>query len=65
MPDGKPAGVRCVNLDDDYRCKIFGKPERPRICSAFMPDEIICGKSRRDAVTTIAQLEGISAEEFL
>ncbi|MFC0402948.1 YkgJ family cysteine cluster protein [Paraburkholderia rhizosphaerae] len=29
MPDGKPAGVRCVQLGDDLRCAIFGKPERP------------------------------------
>jgi Fe-S-cluster containining protein len=27
MPHGKPAGVRCVQLTNDDRCAIFGKPE--------------------------------------
>lgn len=65
MPNGKPAGVRCVNLDDDMRCRIFGKPERPRICGAFAPDETICGKSRAEAVRIIAGLEGLNADDFL
>jgi len=34
MPDGKPAGVRCVQLADDNRCKIFGQPERPAFAVA-------------------------------
>ena len=25
MPQGKPAGVRCVQLDADERCRLFGK----------------------------------------
>ncbi|HEX2642113.1 MAG TPA: YkgJ family cysteine cluster protein, partial [Thermoanaerobaculia bacterium] len=29
MPDGKPAGVRCVQLTADNLCLIFGLPERP------------------------------------
>ena len=29
MPLGKPAGVRCIQLGDDARCRIFGQPERP------------------------------------
>ena len=29
MPEGKPAGVRCVHLDEQNRCAIFGRPERP------------------------------------
>lgn len=62
MPNGKPAGVRCVNLTDDLRCSIFGQPERPRICSAFQPDPLICGHSRAEAISIIAALEGIDAE---
>lgn len=65
MPNGKPAGVRCVNLDDDLRCKIFGCPERPRICGAFQPDPLICGKSRAEAVKIMADLEGIDAGMFM
>jgi len=29
MPSGKPAGVGCVQLLDNFRCAIFGKLERP------------------------------------
>lgn len=33
MPNGKPAGVRRVQLDDDERCRIFGQPERLPCCA--------------------------------
>src|SRR6185369_11273141 len=39
MPDGKPAGVRCVQLSDDNRCKIYGQPERPEVCNRLRPSE--------------------------
>lgn len=65
MPNGKPAGVRCVNLADDLRCKIFGRPERPRICGAFQPDVTICGHSQQEAVRIIAELEGINFEDAM
>lgn len=64
MPNGKPAGVRCVNLADDLRCKIFGRPERPRICGAFQPDPLICGQSRTEAVRIMAELEELDPEKF-
>ena len=31
MPRGKPAGVRCVQLDDANRCRIFGDAARPGV----------------------------------
>ncbi|GCE31422.1 zinc/iron-chelating domain-containing protein [Dictyobacter alpinus] len=57
MPDGKPAGVRCVNLSNDNRCQIFGKPERPAVCSSFQPDPDICGHSTHEALQLITLLE--------
>ena len=27
MPHGKPAGIPCVQLDEDFGCRLFGKPE--------------------------------------
>lgn len=56
MPNGKPAGVPCVNLVGD-RCGIFGQPDRPAVCSSFpaMPD--ICGSSREEAVELIRIME--------
>jgi Fe-S-cluster containining protein len=57
MPHGKPAGVRCVQLTKDYRCRLFGKPERPRICNELRPSEEMCGRSREDALAHLNFLE--------
>ncbi|CAB3746401.1 hypothetical protein LMG29542_00200 [Paraburkholderia humisilvae] len=57
MPEGKPAGVRCVQLGDDLRCTIFGKPERPACCSGLQPQAEMCGASRADALVWLARLE--------
>lgn len=57
MPDGKPAGVRCIHLEKDYRCALFGKPERPKVCIDFQAEEIICGNSGEEALKIISKLE--------
>ncbi|MHC1778520.1 MAG: YkgJ family cysteine cluster protein [Lentimicrobium sp.] len=49
MPDGKPAYVRCVNLGEDYRCLIFGHPDRPKVCDGFKPEPEICGQNPGEA----------------
>ncbi|MGZ8320140.1 MAG: YkgJ family cysteine cluster protein [Telluria sp.] len=61
MPDGKPAGVRCVQLGDDLRCKIFGKPERPACCSGLQASLEMCGTGREQAIRWIADLERATA----
>ena len=43
MPQGKPAGVPCVQLDETWRCRIFGQPERPAVCAQLMPSLEMCG----------------------
>jgi len=57
MPHGKPAGVRCVQLLPDYRCALFGKPERPAVCASLRPMEEMCGTSRDVAMRFLAALE--------
>jgi hypothetical protein len=57
MPHGKPAGVRCVQLDADERCKVFGKPERPAFCAGLRPSAEMCGESREQALAWLNQLE--------
>lgn len=57
MPYGKPAGVKCIQLDDNYRCKLFGKPERPAVCSSLRPSVEMCGDSRQEAVGYLDLLE--------
>ena len=57
MPLGKPAGVRCAQLMDDFRCAIFGHPERPAFCVSLRPTEEMCGKTQVEAVAFLAALE--------
>lgn len=57
MPDGKPAGVRCVQLGDDDLCRIFGKPERPAFCGGLQPSAEMCGATRAAAMFWLTQLE--------
>lgn len=57
MPNGKPAGVRCVQLLDDMRCAIFGKPERPAFCGGIQPSEEMCGETREYAIQWLSTLE--------
>jgi len=61
MPNGKPAGVRCIQLDDRNRCVIFGKPERPAVCRNLKPEPAMCGSSAAEAMRTIAAWEAASA----
>ena len=56
MPDGKPAGVRCVQLLADNGCAIFGQPERPAFCAGLQPARDMCGDSREQAMLWIAAL---------
>ncbi|WP_017221649.1 YkgJ family cysteine cluster protein [Moritella dasanensis] len=57
MPDGKPAGVRCVNLSADNLCLIFTDPERPALCDTFKASDDVCGTSRDQALFLITDLE--------
>lgn len=57
MPQGKPAGVRCVQLDEANRCRLFGRPERPAFCASLKPGPAMCGHSREDALAILAALE--------
>ncbi len=57
MPQGKPAGVRCVQLTDDYRCAIFGLPERPACCGGLLANVEMCGQSRQQALAWLTVLE--------
>ncbi|HBM28371.1 YkgJ family cysteine cluster protein [Halomonas sp. CnH100-B] len=57
MPNGKPAGVRCVQLDANNLCKLFGSPQRPRVCGQFDYDPLVCGEHRDEALATLTWLE--------
>ena len=62
MPNGKPAGVRCIQLLDDFKCALFGKPERPTFCGSLQPSLEMCGDEslenpREQAIAWLTQLE--------
>ncbi len=60
MPEGKPAGVRCVQLTATNRCAIFGHPERPTVCLSFRASAQMCGASRPEALAWLAELEKLT-----
>ncbi len=57
MPQGKPAGVPCVQLTADLHCAIFGRPERPAVCVSLQPLPAMCGDSREQAMRWLGHLE--------
>lgn len=63
MPNGKPAGVRCVQLSDDNRCLLFGKPERPAVCRSLKPSEEMCGNTAEEALIYLTRLEKATKPE--
>ncbi len=61
MPLGKLAGERCVQLSAENHCVLFGKPERPAVCSAFSAEPDACGTSREEAIQLLSWLEQSTA----
>jgi hypothetical protein len=61
MPRGKPAGVRCIQLDQDNGCRIFGSAERPAVCSGLQPSTEMCGDGVRHAMQFLSRLELLTA----
>jgi len=61
MPNGKPAGVRCVQLDAENKCKLYGKKDRPAVCNSFQPSEEMCGRSAEEASAYLEKLEAETA----
>ncbi|MEK3910003.1 YkgJ family cysteine cluster protein [Paenibacillus sp. FSL H7-0331] len=57
MPNGKPAGVRCIQLSDQNTCKLFGSSERPAVCSSLQPSVDMCGLSNIEAFHILSELE--------
>jgi Fe-S-cluster containining protein len=56
MEQGKPAGVRCIHLMEDYKCALFGKPERPAVCGDFRAETLFCGTNRDEAMKILLSL---------
>ncbi|ROH86324.1 YkgJ family cysteine cluster protein [Pseudomethylobacillus aquaticus] len=63
MPEGKPAGVPCVQLLEDRRCALFGKPERPAFCGGLQASTEMCGPDRQHALHWLGRLEALTRPE--
>lgn len=57
MPEGKPAGVRCISLTEDNLCSLYGRSQRPEFCASYNASEDLCGGSRDEALELLALLE--------
>jgi uncharacterized protein len=60
MDNGKPAGLRCVQLTPDNRCRLYGLPERPPVCSSLRPSPEMCGDTMEEALERLAELEELT-----
>jgi Fe-S-cluster containining protein len=61
MPNGKPAGVRCIHLTDDHRCALFGHPDRPAVCNRLRASVEMCGTNAREAYEYLERLERLTS----
>jgi len=61
MPHGKPAGVRCIQLNDLNQCMIFGKPERPAVCQSLQASAEMCGVTREYALAYLSRLDALTS----
>ena len=57
MPDGKPAGVRCVQLDAAILCRIHDTPAMPAVCAGLTPSREMCGANSEEALAYLERLE--------
>jgi len=60
MPQGKPAGVKCAQLTEDFKCSVFGLPERPSFCGSLRPHPEMCGESQGEALRWLIKLEQLT-----
>lgn len=61
MPHGKPAGVRCAQLDAEERCRLWGDPRRPAVCASLQPSATMCGSDRAAAMRYLSALEAVTS----
>lgn len=63
MQNGKPAGVRCVQLTDENQCRIFDSDLRPTVCGNLQPADEMCGDCAAEAMKRLTQWEQVTRPE--
>ncbi|MBX3636443.1 MAG: YkgJ family cysteine cluster protein [Rubrivivax sp.] len=61
LAGAKPPGVPCPQLDEQLRCRLFGRPERPAVCASLAPSPTMCGATREEALAFLTRLEHLTA----
>ena len=61
MPDGKPAGIRCIQLTSNNKCKLFGNSLRPKVCKSITPSIEMCGSNEGEAYSYLETLEKLTS----
>ena len=56
MPEGKPAGVRCIHLLENFKCAIYTYPDKPKVCTDFKSEPEFCGSTREEAMRILFSL---------
>jgi len=60
MPHGKPAGIRCINLDCDNWCTMYATEQYPPVCRNFKSSYEMCGETKEHAETYLKRLEELT-----
>ena len=60
LPEGKPPGLRCINLDENLLCRVWGTDDYPEVCRAFTPTLEMCGENREHAMAYLKELERLT-----
>ena len=60
MPNGKPAYTRCIQLSTTGECLLFGRAERPAVCSSLAPSVEMCGITNQEAHANLVRLEELT-----
>lgn len=61
MPNGKIAGARCLNLNEDNSCKIYNTKHYPKVCNDFIPIREMCGETNEHAASYLKELEELTS----
>ncbi len=61
MEQGKPAGIPCIQLDAERRCKLFDSTQRPSICAQFKAEPDICGDTPQQALNNLIKIEQLTS----
>ncbi|MBN1349814.1 YkgJ family cysteine cluster protein [candidate division KSB1 bacterium] len=64
MPNGKPAGVRCIHLSGDNFCSLYLNENRPDVCRNLKPSREMCGDTFEQALHFLTNLEQLTKPDM-